>query len=238
MFRLPAGASIAHSPESARWAEDALADAPFATVRGEIPAVFEGYARILHPARRRVGNRWDAVRWAEVAAETGATVHRLMQFERIAKIPDDPNTQLSWGERPRSRGVCDIVTPLFDILRRHTSVPDRSSVGIWEGYGGLDMVPELSAAPRMSKPHRTYLLIEVRGEPVTGFCERAWEPPSVWWPEDRAWFVATDIDIDSTYVGGSRSCVDEILGHSALEAFPAELDDPIHIGSDLINPPS
>jgi hypothetical protein len=232
MFRLPAGTAVATSAEPARWVEEALAEGPFVSVRGEIPATFEAYARVLHPAQR--AEDWTAVRWAEVAAETGGTVHRLMQFERVAGLP--PYTDPAWGTRPREGDVCAVAGPLLEVLRRQTTTPDRCVLGIWEGYGGQDMVPWLMNAPRLSKP-REYLLLEGPADAVIGFCQQPWNPPSVWWPSDRAWFVATDIDIDSTYVGGSRACVDAILEHPALESFPAEPDDPIHGGADQINPP-
>lgn len=52
------------------------------------------------------------------------------------------------------------------------------------------------------------------------------EPPSFWWPADRAWFVSTDIDSSSTYVGGSSRLIDGLLTDPVLEVFPADLEDP------------
>lgn len=51
-------------------------------------------------------------------------------------------------------------------------------------------------------------------------------PPSFWWPEDRTWFASSDIDSSSTYVGGSKELIEQILHDSSLEAFPADLSDP------------
>ncbi len=51
-------------------------------------------------------------------------------------------------------------------------------------------------------------------------------PPSFWWPADRAWFVSTDIDASSTYVGGSNALVEQLIAESTLEVFRANLDDP------------
>lgn len=34
--------------------------------------------------------------------------------------------------------------------------------------------------------------------------------PSLWWPDDRTWCVATEIDFRWTYVGGSQVCINEI----------------------------
>ena len=56
-----------------------------------------------------------------------------------------------------------------------------------------------------------------------------------WFPEDRAWCVATDTDLYWTYVGGSRRCVDAVLGGSGLECVPAEIDHGLTIDSDVFN---
>jgi hypothetical protein len=47
----------------------------------------------------------------------------------------------------------------------------------------------------------------------------------LWWPQDHAWFVSTDIDVPSTYVGGPASLVDALLEDDVLEVFPADLAD-------------
>ena len=59
----------------------------------------------------------------------------------------------------------------------------------------------------------------------------------IWWPEDRAWCVATDIDLCDTYVGGSRECIEAVLSSPKLEALPTTLDAALHLGSDTINAP-
>ena len=239
LFVLPAGTRVAADASAAAWVDEALGEQPWATVRSEIPAGFESYARVLHPAWRDTKDGGaEPVRWTEVAMETGRTVHPLMQFERIAGIPDDPNAQPPWGSRPRANGVGDVAGALIPILRRHTTTPDRCVLGVWEGYGGLDMVPALISAPRASKPGRSYLLFEGPLEAVLGFNVGPWEAPNIWWPEDRAWFVSTDIDLDSTYIGGRDELIGAILAEGDLEAFPAEIGDRVDIGADEINPPN
>ena len=39
-----------------------------------------------------------------------------------------------------------------------------------------------------------------------------WQSANLWWPEDRAWCVTTDIDFAWTYVGGDRSLIEELIG--------------------------
>jgi hypothetical protein len=66
--------------------------------------------------------------------------------------------------------------------------------------------------------------------------EPASQSANAWWPADRAWFVATDIDLVSTYVGGSAAAVSALLACSAVEAAPAAADQGTAEGSDVVNP--
>jgi len=50
--------------------------------------------------------------------------------------------------------------------------------------------------------------------------------PNLWWPNDRAWFVATEIDLVSTYVGGRADLVRAIVASPDLEAFEVAADGP------------
>jgi hypothetical protein len=59
----------------------------------------------------------------------------------------------------------------------------------------------------------------------------------LWWPDDRAWCVATDVDLMTTYVGGSQSCVDALTADGDLEAMPVQPDQRITWDSDNLNPP-
>lgn len=61
--------------------------------------------------------------------------------------------------------------------------------------------------------------------------------PALIWPDDHAWCVATEIDFDSTLVGGSRSLVDAILTDDTFEAFEVHPDDDLTWDGDTINPP-
>jgi hypothetical protein len=47
--------------------------------------------------------------------------------------------------------------------------------------------------------------------------------------------VATEIDLDSTYVGGTEECLTRILTDPVLETLPAQLEDRVDLGADDIN---
>jgi hypothetical protein len=55
------------------------------------------------------------------------------------------------------------------------------------------------------------------------------QSPTTWWPDDRAWCVATDVDGFSTYIAGTHECLDALASDPRLEimpALPAEQVDP------------
>jgi hypothetical protein len=80
-------------------------------------------------------------------------------------------------------------------------------------------------------PHRDYLLFR---EPLAK--AEGWEDgPNLWWPDDRAWCVASEIDLPYTYVGGPKELVDAILRSPAIEALPARDTDGISYSSDTVN---
>jgi hypothetical protein len=87
---------------------------------------------------------------------------------------------------------------------------------------------EMELSQSLSAGGRKYLLHQGSIEAPSEDTERSVleEPPSFWWAADRAWFVSTDIDSSSTYVGGSPGLIDRLLEDELLEVFPASLNDP------------
>ena len=71
---------------------------------------------------------------------------------------------------------------------------------------------------------------------IEDFYEFHREPPSMWWPADQAWCVATDIDLMTTYVGGGRAAIDALLGDPELEALAVADDQGVTWDTDTINP--
>jgi hypothetical protein len=93
--------------------------------------------------------------------------------------------------------------------------------------------------PTFRLPNRGYYLargpLDAALETVYGFVGD-YRSASIWWPDDRAWCVATEVDFDWTYVGGSAECVAAILSSPDLEALPAKISDGVSYASDPINP--
>ena len=59
--------------------------------------------------------------------------------------------------------------------------------------------------------------------------------PQLVWPADHAWCVASEIDWDSTVVGGSRAAIDAVLATDSLETFEVTADDDLSSEGDTIN---
>jgi hypothetical protein len=57
--------------------------------------------------------------------------------------------------------------------------------------------------------------------------------PSIWWPDDRAWCVATEIDFRWTYVAGSRELVDALVADERFEALHATITDGARIDDQM-----
>jgi hypothetical protein len=64
----------------------------------------------------------------------------------------------------------------------------------------------------------------------------AYRSPSLWWPEDRAWCVGTDVDLNSSYIGASVNCIEALLSNPRLEILPVTADQKVSFDADAINP--
>ncbi len=198
-----------------------------------MPEGLAGYARVLHPAESRDDE--SPLRWAEVAARTGKTAHPLMQFGRLGGF-DDPYGCPDWAYAPRVGRLPEHETlVLSGILRDFTTSPERCYFGFWRGYAFLGSGYE--RVPRICLPHRGYVVFTGQLDAVLDLTDEGgyWQTPNLWWPDDRSWFVATDIDLLDTYVGGSPACIQRILQSPELETFPTSIDARVDFRADTIN---
>jgi hypothetical protein len=91
--------------------------------------------------------------------------------------------------------------------------------------GPLSAVPEKSFTDGSVDPYTAR-------EPVENY-----RSPGLWWPDDRAWCVATDVDMQDTYLGASGACVNRLLTDERLEVMRVTADQDISWESDVINGP-
>jgi len=231
-----AGRPVEEDVSPGGWIADAVA--PFGRgVASLVPPVFEAYARVFHPATRYLDVRDVDVSWTEVAAANGTVAHPVMEWgsitgsmEYFENTDQDPVWQ---GAPARGHLPTAVAARMVDVLARHTATPDDCWFGVWHGWGVLD-----GDRPTLPLPEREYWL--VRGPIGLATENMAPEPSeqsaSLWWPADRAWFVATDIDLVTTYVGGSTGCIADLLAAAGLETAPADAAQAVTWDADRVNP--
>jgi len=249
-------------PGPAGWVTEGISG--FAVDVGSIiPAGFDSYARLLHPAYRRRDGADAEVPWSEVAASTGRTIHPEVQWSNLSGVREHSGDRVGvlWdqepevGTLPRRQALT-----LGDLVSPHTTTPEHVWFCVWSGYGGLTIDPgrrpagsrgggdwlhARSSAPGGLEPtvllsDRDYHLFrgDISQVGVSYVESPSWQSANLWWPEDRAWFVATEIDLSWTYVGGSHRYIESILDAADLEAISAQITDRIAHDSDLLNPPT
>jgi hypothetical protein len=147
-------------------------------------------------------------------------------FAAYARIdhrePDEP------GNLPAS-----LLASLCTALAGHTSTPESCWFCLWEGYGWLRHAAPLVGGnePSLHLPHRSYLLFE---GPLEAAAEFGWNltedcfipaAPTLFWPHDRAWCVACDIDLPFTLVGGPEPLIESLTRDSNLRALRVAATD-------------
>jgi hypothetical protein len=261
----PAGVQVDWSTDTSQadWIAERLH--PFAhDVGSVVPGCFDSFARILHPAYRTSASDNTKVRWAEVAAWSGRIMHPEVQFHAIANPVEAAVSPAPWNRDPLSGSLdADEAAVLLEILARHTDSSESCWFCLWDGWGWerravlvrkrgwsrsarrarptkprlvSDPVPRyVRDGPRVTLPQRNYLLYSGPISSALAFLESEQQTPSLWWPGDRSWCVASEIDFCWTYVGGTFALIEELLTDARIEALPATIADHFTRDSDEIN---
>jgi hypothetical protein len=210
-----------------------------------VPDCFAAYVRIHH--RIHNGERWAKfapeylVRGVEMYDYIGSKLEFIdgdgnLDAEDVdALVPllaaatDTPNEchyalWQGWGwVHPGSMAVCSSVQGCGGDGAIEQSF-DEAMAPVWgfaaacpvePWWGGREMILFDGALDAVSSiGHRISA-----DEPVQRQC------PQWWWPDDRAWFVGTEIDDAWTYVAGDRPLIDEILASQRWESTSVEPSD-------------
>ncbi len=233
-----AGRPLESDLASGSWIVPALQPFGEHVVGSLVPGQFDAFARVFHPAVRYAGDDDVDVRWAEVAAANGTVSHPAMAWGSITGSMDyyeDDDQSPLWDQAP-ARGHLPVTVAhrLIEPLRAHTRTPDDVFFAVWSGFGYI-----AATAPTIALPVREHWLL--RGPIDLAAANMAPEPweqsASLWWPADRAWFVATDLDLVTTYVGGSATCIADLLADPGLEAASVRADQGCAEDADTVNPP-
>jgi hypothetical protein len=212
-------------------------------VKSWMPAVFEDYARILHPAYVQEETPRGVVHhratWKELAQWSGKLLDSETCIDDLLVRSDG----IDWRRNgsPPFEGRLDptYLRRLLELFAPRTDVSENIWLLVWAGYGDMQSVRradneiELNSSWRGSG--RTYLLFHAAigasvdkdaGDPFDKPQQPIARTPNFWWPENRGWFVSTDIDSFSTYVGGSKTLIERVVADDLLEAAHVSLEDP------------
>lgn len=242
-----------------QWIADALErrltrelwDESIGTVAATIPDHFEAYARIFH---RMDGGRDLERRWADVARAKGTFMHPEAQFHRLAKtelyqnaLIDGANGVDYW--RP-NQGELDEgqLQALTALLGGNTAKGQDIFQAVWEGWGGFK--PGAGSIPSgpgqaltVANGLRRYWVFrgslgELAHPPWFGDGLGFSSPTlNLAWPADHSWCLATEIDFDSTLVGGTAELIDAIVQSEVLEALRVTPATDLSSEGDVVNSP-
>lgn len=146
------------------------------------------------------------------------------------------------------RQLCSFGPSGFAQYARHTLTPQDCYFALWEGFGTIygthpvglrhresavppAFPPHVMEGPRVSIPGRNYLLfrgpLSQAGQwgaaDLTYGHARTINSPNLFWSADHAWFVATEIDVPWTGIGGSAELIRDLMSEGS---FDIELVDP------------
>jgi len=235
--------TVIDGAEAGAWIEAGLGG-EFGAVSLQVPKIFDAYARVFHRATDGDGNH---VTWGEVAKRLGRTAHREMQWHQLVGSSDSDNfTGSKWsGGRPEL-GEMEVeeLDRLCRVLAAHTADPERCLFGLctiqnWK----LDALPaEAERYPQLGLPWgRDHVVLSgpLSAVDQIGYADQSnviWgEVPNLIWPSDRSWLVVSEVDFDSTLVGGSSELVEALIADSDLEVYAVEPDTSLAAFSDEIN---
>ncbi len=188
-----------------------------------VPSSFPAVCQVLHPWW---GRDPEPIRWATLAELPGVAELRDRLQTRDGLVPTLAHEQ----GLEASTGELDELTAsaLVEVLASATTTPDDVFVAVWEGWGDVPL-QRFPGAARVDSPNSGHFLL--RG-PLTGVLSSVAasgvDRPTagLWWPADRAWFVATEIDFQWTFVAGQPTLIERLVGDPRLEAAPTTFNAP------------
>lgn len=230
-----------------------------------VPRGFAAYARVLHPAPTDPPTTWAAVcaatgatphalmQWSAITCgdaerwghEAGGGSLEPDTLDALRTVLEQHTTEQEWffavwdgwgwqtesASVPRGAVLADDPVP-----GTHTEpAPIAEPVA---AVPGIDPWAPVDERPKLALPHRDYLLFSGPPDLVGRLDDPdgVWaQSPSLFWPSDRSWCVATEIDLDSTLVGGPVELVDAVLAAPGLEAWPIGVNDSLTADADTIN---
>jgi hypothetical protein len=213
----------------ADWLRDRLHPSNRQSVGTLVPTGFESYARVLPPVWATSNGVTTHLRWRDIASSRGVDLRPTTTFNQLVGWdlygPDGNEPPAPYHAPVHGDMDPDDLSTLSEILATATTTPDNCWFLFWEGYGWRCLPAPGEGQPRWHAPHRDYLLFNGAVTAATGFrYDPRTQAPTIWWPQDHAWCVATDIDGYRTYLAADGKTVDALLADERLEIMPVSID--------------
>ena len=191
--------------------------------------------------------------WSDLGARGGVDITAATRWEEVSAFGPQAGTSDDLDEPLEGTMPALLVELVARFVGGWTRTPGNVWFGMWEGNGtwwkGAHSVLSfgddpnstaeahridderdrvLRAAPTFGTPERKYFLMSGPLSAAPALNQAAgYRSPNLWWPDDRAWFISTEVDAQSTYVGGTASMIDALVASSDIEALPATSDSPV-----------
>lgn len=170
-----------------------------------VPNHYDSVLRV-HPPAPAGGDWWTSYRELhEVVTSTGArhtsTPERAFFAVWEGHGFDTGSSHVAW------------LDPPTDDVERRSRDAERARVRLEGQRRNAAIRAALAQIPTFERPQRTYYLLK---GPVVAVADLRypdcgdWRNPDLFWPEDRRWFVATDVDFWSLYIGGANDFIAEL----------------------------
>ncbi|MEX0755508.1 MAG: hypothetical protein WD556_10405 [Actinomycetota bacterium] len=247
--QLPAGVALEEDITPAAWfldeghpSEDAW------RIGAYMPAGFDAHVRIFHPARDP--HDGNDRRWQELAAVAGRTLGPEITWKDVKPEDERDISALVPGGGSLPPARCDTLAALLRGGSYRSYFCLWEGFGLWRGGGLLHLEErgivliraavgirrrssafrtrrdeerrrrQLAEIPRVDLANRSYYLFSGAIDAVPRLTRALGQSPNLWWPEDRSWFVSTEIEGFSTYVGGDERHIAALMDSRDLETVP------------------
>jgi hypothetical protein len=218
-----------------------------------IPEGYPKYGRILHPASHP---ELGTVPWYRVAQWSGRRLASTSLFDDLVLRDDGTEWEGSGPDEGHlDRPSCAYLADILEAHTSTPRTSWFCVWSGWGDIDERDLKHGVDVTRRLSASGRPYLLyrgavdmvisLEFRsrarlllGPAPAGTLARelvnqdfsvpedSFHSPNFWWPEDRAWFLSTEIDAQSTYIAGSEQLIDGLRNDPMVEVVPASPEDP------------
>lgn len=215
--------SPADTVASTEWIEQSCSGRWW-TVGALVPNQYESFLRVSAPEMSGA-DWWSAYRELFAAVVSVGERHTASPDRAWFAIWqghgfDNVRTRVAWSD------------PAADEAERRARDTERVRLHDEDRRRNAAIRDELHRIPRFDRPGRTYYLL--RG-PLRAATELRrpgrddWHNPDLFWPDDGRWFVATDVDFWSLYIGGRSSFTTELADAVPTHSELVELDLPLEI---------